>query len=199
MDAGAFQVISDVGDTSDLRKLKVKKNATGEVRGVCHLQMLSWPDQNTPGTPQDFPDYLNKVLGLQGEGDAKGQTGRAVVHCSAGMGRSSTYMMLDTALKRMDQIGNVDACASVQKLAQHRFIYEAIDFYARKVASSTRTGASLATGPLSASEKAVTTADRLMRQIQALQWRAHGQCLASASHRPRLGRPMAYFDVLDTT
>jgi len=67
---------------------------------------------------------------------------------------------------------------SVQKLAQHRFIYEAIDFYARKVASSTRTGASLATGPLSASEKAVikaladqssgVTADRLMRQIQAL-------------------------------
>jgi protein tyrosine phosphatase len=193
MDAGAFQVISDVEDRSDptvlLRKFKLKKNATGEVRDVSHLQMLSWPDQNTPETPRDFLDYLNKVRGLQGEGDAKGQTGPAVVHCSAGIGRSGTYMMLDTALKRMDQIGNVDACASVkhmrsqrhgsvQTLAQYRFIYEAIDFYAQNVASSARSGTSLATGPLSASEKAAikaladqssgVTADRLMRQIQAL-------------------------------
>lgn len=193
MDAGAFQVISDVEDRSDpavlLRKFKLKKNATGEVRDVSHLQMLSWPDQNTPETPQDFLDFLNKVRELQGEGDAKGQTGPAVVHCSAGIGRSGTYMMLDTALKRMDQIGNVDACSSVkhmrsqrhgsvQTLAQYRFIYEAIDFYAQNVALSARPGTSLATGPLSASERASikaladqssgVAADRLLRQIQAL-------------------------------
>lgn len=193
MDAGGFQVISDVEDRSDpavlLRKFKLKKNATGEVRDVSHLQMLSWPDQNTPETPQDFLDYLNRVRELQGEGDARGQTGPAVVHCSAGIGRSGTYMILDTALKRMDQIGNVDACASVkhmrsqrhgsvQTLAQYRFIYEAIDYYAQNVASSARSGAPLATGPLSASELAAikvladqssgVTSDRLMRQIQAL-------------------------------
>merc|ERR1712070_254654 len=62
------------------------------------------------------------------------------VHCSAGIGRTGTFMATDITLRRLLAAGNVDLMStvshmrqeragSVQTIAQYRFLYDALREY----------------------------------------------------------------------
>ena len=45
-----------------------------------------------------------------------------VVHCSAGVGRTGTYIVIDTQLKRIAEQKNIDVYGNVQKLRNQRLL-----------------------------------------------------------------------------
>lgn len=68
---------------------------TGEKREIYHFHYTTWPDFGVPESPASFLNFLFKVR----ESRALGvDHGPAVVHCSAGIGRSGTFSLVDTCL-----------------------------------------------------------------------------------------------------
>jgi protein tyrosine phosphatase len=105
--------------------------------------MISWPDQGTPESPAAFLSCLEEARSAEQATIARGLTGPTITHCSAGIGRTGTYMTLDTCLRRLvdPSVHNVDVAStvsyfrnqragSVQTISQYRFIYEAIAQFA---------------------------------------------------------------------
>lgn len=141
MQCGALEVIAAGDDHSNpdfiLRKFRLQSSVYNEAREVVHLQMVTWPDQGTPTSPLSMLNYIHEVRAAEDATRARGLAGPTVVHCSAGIGRSGTFMAVDTNLRRLVALGNVDLASTVvygrgqrsglvQTLAQYRFCYEAV-------------------------------------------------------------------------
>ena len=77
---------------------------TQQTRTITHFQYLSWPDFGAPKTPEDFLQFLVAVRdkGLL-DTDVYGPP---VVHCSAGVGRSGTFILVDACLRRIEIEGH---------------------------------------------------------------------------------------------
>lgn len=73
---------------------------TGEKREIYHFHYTTWPDFGVPESPASFLNFLFKVR----ESGALGvDHGPAVVHCSAGIGRSGTFSLVDTCVVLMEK------------------------------------------------------------------------------------------------
>ncbi|XP_028289302.1 tyrosine-protein phosphatase non-receptor type 2 [Parambassis ranga] len=82
------------------RVLELQNIQTGEKRDIYHFHYTTWPDFGVPDSPASFLNFLFKVR----ESGALGvDQGPAVVHCSAGIGRSGTFSLVDTCLVLMDK------------------------------------------------------------------------------------------------
>ncbi|XP_007547856.1 tyrosine-protein phosphatase non-receptor type 2 [Poecilia formosa] len=82
------------------RVLQLQNINTGEKREIHHFHYTTWPDFGVPESPASFLNFLFKVR----ESGALGMDhGPAVVHCSAGIGRSGTFSLVDTCLVLMDK------------------------------------------------------------------------------------------------
>lgn len=68
---------------------------TGESREILHFHYTTWPDFGVPESPASFLNFLFKV---QESGCLNSDQGPVVVHCSAGIGRSGTFCLVDTCL-----------------------------------------------------------------------------------------------------
>ncbi|XP_016117357.1 tyrosine-protein phosphatase non-receptor type 2-like [Sinocyclocheilus grahami] len=73
---------------------------TGETREIYHFNYTTWPDFGVPESPASFLNFLFKV---RESGSLGPENGPAVVHCSAGIGRSGTFSLVDTCLVLMDK------------------------------------------------------------------------------------------------
>ncbi|XP_041868289.1 tyrosine-protein phosphatase non-receptor type 2 isoform X4 [Melanotaenia boesemani] len=82
------------------RVLEMQNLNTGEKREIYHFHYTTWPDFGVPESPASFLNFLFKVR----ESGALGvDHGPAVVHCSAGIGRSGTFSLVDTCLVLMEK------------------------------------------------------------------------------------------------
>ena len=110
-----------------LRRLKVTKDdgsEEGEVRVVDHLQVMNWPDHDSPDLKTDV-ESLNYLLYYMKKRTLPGR--KIVVHCSAGCGRSGAivglYCMV-TALETLvkdDQSPRVSVFGTVRRLREQRW------------------------------------------------------------------------------
>ncbi|XP_077999957.1 uncharacterized protein LOC144452687 [Glandiceps talaboti] len=107
---------------------------TREVRAVRHFQFTAWPDHGVPETSDALLRFVRTV-----RGQIPKNSGPAVIHCSAGVGRSGTYMSLDFLLQHLARKENkyIDVfrlvanmrqkrCFMVQTEAQYVFIHRAV-------------------------------------------------------------------------
>lgn len=62
---------------------------------IFHFHYTTWPDFGVPESPASFLNFLFKV---RESGSLSPEHGPAVVHCSAGIGRSGTFSLVDTCL-----------------------------------------------------------------------------------------------------
>ena len=68
---------------------------SSETKEVIQFHYTSWPDFGTPESPTGFLDFLNAI---RGSGALDTDVGPPVIHCSAGIGRSGTFCLVDTCL-----------------------------------------------------------------------------------------------------
>lgn len=88
---------------------------TQETREILHFHYTTWPDFGVPESPASFLNFLFKV---RESGCLNADHGPVVVHCSAGIGRSGTFCLVDTCLLlvRMKHCGKE---MNVTKLSQN--------------------------------------------------------------------------------
>lgn len=73
------------------------------VKTVTHLQYLGWPDMDVPVNPKSLLRLICEVddliEGVYQKGDAERQPSPCILlHCSAGVGRTGAYIMIDAVL-----------------------------------------------------------------------------------------------------
>ncbi|KAI3358071.1 hypothetical protein L3Q82_003082 [Scortum barcoo] len=90
----------DVKSYYTTRVLELQNLSTGEKREIYHFHYTTWPDFGVPESPASFLNFLFKV---RESGALSVDHGPAVVHCSAGIGRSGTFSLVDTCVVLMDK------------------------------------------------------------------------------------------------
>ncbi|XP_026635801.1 receptor-type tyrosine-protein phosphatase C [Microtus ochrogaster] len=99
-----------------IQKLNIthkKEKATG--RDVTHIQFTSWPDHGVPEDPHLLLKLRRRVNAF-----SNFFSGPIVVHCSAGVGRTGTYIGIDAMLEGLEAEGKVDVYGYVVKLRRQR-------------------------------------------------------------------------------
>ncbi|XP_062988880.1 receptor-type tyrosine-protein phosphatase epsilon isoform X1 [Elgaria multicarinata webbii] len=101
-------------------------------RLVTQLHFTSWPDFGVPFTPIGMLKFLKKVKSLNPT-----HAGPIVVHCSAGVGRTGTFIVIDAMIDMMHTEQKVDVFEFVARIRnqrpqmvqtdmQYSFIYQAL-------------------------------------------------------------------------
>ncbi|XP_045392277.1 receptor-type tyrosine-protein phosphatase C isoform X2 [Lemur catta] len=99
-----------------IQKLNItnkKEKASG--REVTHIQFTSWPDHGVPEDPHLLLKLRRRVNAF-----SNFFSGPVVVHCSAGVGRTGTYIGIDAMLEGLEAENKVDVYGYVVKLRQQR-------------------------------------------------------------------------------
>ncbi|KAM6166223.1 receptor-type tyrosine-protein phosphatase C [Erethizon dorsatum] len=99
-----------------IQKMNItNKKEKGNGRVVTHIQFISWPDH---GVPED--SHLLLKLRRRVNTFSNFFSGPIVVHCSAGVGRTGTYIGIDAMLEGLEAEGKVDVYGYVVKLRRQR-------------------------------------------------------------------------------
>ncbi|POI35443.1 hypothetical protein CIB84_000806 [Bambusicola thoracicus] len=93
-------VSEDIKSYYTVRQLELENLTMQETREILHFHYTTWPDFGVPESPASFLNFLFKV---RESGSLNPEYGPVVVHCSAGIGRSGTFCLVDTCLLLMDK------------------------------------------------------------------------------------------------
>uniref|UniRef100_A0A8C2C3Y5 Receptor-type tyrosine-protein phosphatase alpha n=1 Tax=Cyprinus carpio TaxID=7962 RepID=A0A8C2C3Y5_CYPCA len=117
-----------------IRKFCIQQVRSAEKpqRLVTQFHFTSWPDFGVPFTPIGMLKFLKKVKNCNPQ-----YAGPIVVHCSAGVGRTGTFIVIDAMLDMMGAERKVDVfgfvtriraqrCQMVQTDMQYVFIFQAL-------------------------------------------------------------------------
>lgn len=77
------------------RILRLTDVNTNSSRDIMQFHYTTWPDFGVPSSPTAFLEFLKNVCEA---GVLENDVGPAVVHCSAGIGRSGTFCLVDCSL-----------------------------------------------------------------------------------------------------
>uniref|UniRef100_A0A8C7X4P2 protein-tyrosine-phosphatase n=1 Tax=Oryzias sinensis TaxID=183150 RepID=A0A8C7X4P2_9TELE len=86
-------------------------------RLVRQFHYTVWPDHGIPDNTQSLIQFVRTVRDYVNRSPGSGPT---VVHCSAGVGRSGTFIVLDRVLQQLDVRDTVDIYGAVFDLRLHR-------------------------------------------------------------------------------
>ena len=88
---------------------------TCEARVVTQYHFVSWPDH-------DIPDSVSPLLSLTNvvKNSWSQDKGPIIVHCSAGVGRTGTFIAIEIGMDQIKQEGKVDIAGIVTRLRQQR-------------------------------------------------------------------------------
>ena len=87
-------------------------------RTVIQLQYLVWPDKSVPEVVWSLLAFHRRVRSLFDSVSLN--NGPLLVHCSAGVGRTGTFIALDMLLDQADKSGSVNVNGVVKHLRQQR-------------------------------------------------------------------------------
>ncbi|KAM9463054.1 receptor-type tyrosine-protein phosphatase epsilon isoform 1-T3 [Clarias gariepinus] len=101
-------------------------------RLVTQLHFTSWPDFGVPFSPIGMLKFLKKVKQVN-----PSYAGPIVVHCSAGVGRTGTFIVIDAMIDMMHEEQKIDVFGFVSRIRdqrsqlvqtdmQYSFIYQAL-------------------------------------------------------------------------
>ncbi|XP_061378118.1 tyrosine-protein phosphatase Lar isoform X3 [Danaus plexippus] len=108
-----------------IRTFQVTRNGGGERREIKQLQFTAWPDHGVPDHPAPFLQFLRRVRALNPP-----DAGPLVVHCSAGVGRTGCFIVIDSMLERARHERTVDIYGHVTCLrAQRNYMVQTEDQY----------------------------------------------------------------------
>ena len=132
---GDFQLeLIDIDLYADfvIRTISVTRLETGETITTTQFEYTSWPDHGVPDDPIALLEMRYKARQHHGE-DAS----PVVVHCGTGVGRTGTYIAVDSLIEQYFKEGRVSVFGFVRRLrtqrsfmvrtpGQYVFIYESL-------------------------------------------------------------------------
>ncbi|KAB7496168.1 Tyrosine-protein phosphatase non-receptor type 11 [Armadillidium nasatum] len=135
-------VVKNINESSNndyiLREFSVLNDE--EERKIYHYHFTAWPDHGVPSDPGCVLNFLHDVNRRQE--DIPG-AGPYVVHCSAGIGRTGTFIVIDMILDQIKRLGldcEIDIQRTIQMVrsqrsgmvqteAQYKFVYLAVQHH----------------------------------------------------------------------
>ncbi|XP_064459255.1 tyrosine-protein phosphatase non-receptor type 11-like isoform X3 [Ornithodoros turicata] len=123
-----------------LREFNLSKEGESDPRSVFHYHFTAWPDHGVPSDPGCVLNFLHDVNQRQ---ESIPDSGPIVVHCSAGIGRTGTFIVIDMIvdlikkqglaceidIQRTIQMVRAQRSGMVQTEAQYKFVYLAVEHY----------------------------------------------------------------------
>ena len=91
-----------------MRELLIhNEECEGEGRSMCHFHFKAWPDHGTPSDPGAVLGFLQDVNLRQNSTAAThgDNVGPIIVHCSAGIGRTGTFIVIDMIINLINYQG----------------------------------------------------------------------------------------------
>ena len=85
---------------------------------VTHYQYTSWPDDEVPQFATSFLSFVRRVQKVHDK--SKGVP--LLVHCSTGVGRTGTFIALDTLLDRMRSETSISVFEVVKDMMRRRVL-----------------------------------------------------------------------------
>nr|CAI5840570.1 unnamed protein product [Callosobruchus analis] len=129
-----------------LREFLVTKEGNTCERKVYHYHFQAWPDHGVPSDPGVVLNFLHEVNKrqetIQQETPLQ-PPGAILVHCSAGIGRTGTFIVIDMILDQLKRHGlncEIDIQRTIQMVrsqrsgmvqteAQYKFVYLAVQHH----------------------------------------------------------------------
>ena len=94
-------------------------------REVKQFQFTAWPDHGVPEHSAPFLQFIKRIHMLNTP-----DSGPIVTHCSAGVGRTGAFIVIDSMLERMKHEKTVDVYGHVTCLrAQRNYMVQTEDQY----------------------------------------------------------------------
>ncbi|KAL5022634.1 hypothetical protein ScPMuIL_001789 [Solemya velum] len=90
----------------NLTTLELEDTVSGTSREIFHFQYMTWPDFGVPTSPAEF---LNFLMAVREYGVLEENVGPAVIHCSAGIGRSGTFCLVDSSLLLIEKTKDMNS------------------------------------------------------------------------------------------
>nr|XP_029542417.1 receptor-type tyrosine-protein phosphatase F isoform X12 [Oncorhynchus nerka] len=111
--------------TYSVRTFTLYKNGSSEKREVRQFQFMAWPDHGVPEYPTPTLAFLRRVKACNPT-----DAGPMVVHCSAGVGRTGCFIVIEAMLERMKHEKSVDIYGHVTCMrAQRNYMVQTEDQY----------------------------------------------------------------------
>eukprot|EP00096_Caligus_rogercresseyi_P003566 TRINITY_DN1678_c0_g1_i1.p1 TRINITY_DN1678_c0_g1~~TRINITY_DN1678_c0_g1_i1.p1 ORF type:complete len:202 (-),score=47.81 TRINITY_DN1678_c0_g1_i1:569-1174(-) len=138
-------LLYDVQEAPDytIRKFDVSKaeeeRSSSSSREIVQIQYKAWPDRTAPRDPRDLLQLIQVTRALANMYNSNEGPGPILVHCSAGVGRSGTFIAVDQLTRMIDCDKNSkidifhivyqlrrDRRHMVQTLPQYSYLYKCI-------------------------------------------------------------------------
>ncbi|KAK3739085.1 hypothetical protein RRG08_064531, partial [Elysia crispata] len=95
-----------------IRHLRLSQNGK-PAQELTQFHFTAWPDKSVPESPWGLVDFQQRVMAVPGSGPI-------LVHCSAGVGRTGTFIALCNLLKEAEDTGKMNFLDTLWKLRQDR-------------------------------------------------------------------------------
>ncbi|KAJ8321776.1 hypothetical protein KUTeg_000247 [Tegillarca granosa] len=92
----------------------IENGKTGEIRNINHFHFTAWPDHGTPD-PIQLMLFHRRYMEIESD-----QSGPPVIHCSAGIGRTGTFIALDALYKEGQKTREIDVYRYVHIMRENR-------------------------------------------------------------------------------
>ncbi|KAK3612593.1 hypothetical protein CHS0354_042101 [Potamilus streckersoni] len=111
--------------TYTIRTFHIQRYGVPEKREVRQFQFTAWPDHGVPDHPTPLLMFMRRV-----KASNPPDAGPVVVHCSAGVGRTGAFIVIDAMLERIKHEKTVDIYGHVTCLrAQRNYMVQTEDQY----------------------------------------------------------------------
>ncbi|XP_067942829.1 receptor-type tyrosine-protein phosphatase epsilon-like [Watersipora subatra] len=130
-DIEVTQTSPEVWADFTVRTFQVTKD--GQTRNIKHFNYLTWPDHGVPNDIGPYVTFFSKIQAFT----FRQKDSLRLVHCSAGVGRTGTYISMDTLLRQVAAEKAVNAFSFVKEMRarrpcmiqtvdQYHFLYKAV-------------------------------------------------------------------------